>query len=275
MVIYQLTTIHNPKWMEINKMKRIIGVLVAMLFCIGIATAETSVDVNMDVDIGEVEISADNTEAGSHFYGIGGFSGNFNSVETLVNYLDTNVLVESTTGANLFFNGFQELSGYTNNKVTFESFAGGDTALMNNRFDNSHYVVQLARVDTSKDFLSASGSNYGIGWRNAISDDADESSYAQVELYGDGTGVFDTNQWHPTSIGRYGWGSPDSISAPDIQGYYTPTNTVSATGNGQFVQSGFGENSLEMNGFIFGSGTGTFTAIFNGGFSGAYTIRAK
>ncbi len=255
-------------------MKKTIAIVLAtIMLLMSIAMAETTVDVDMDIDEGDIEIEVENTEAGVHFEGFGSFGGNFNSAEQ-GNYLDTNVLVGANSWASFSFSGYQELSGYTSNSVVIDTFAYGEDTLMNNRFDNSNYIVQLERVDTGLDFLSASN-EYGIGWRMMIDDGEDSSAGASVELYGDGSGAFDTNQWHSTSIGSYGWGNPDSISAPSLPSYYTPTNTVSATGEGQFIQTGYGDNSLEMNGFVFGSGTGTFVANFDGGFSGTYTTRAN
>lgn len=257
----------------------IVGILAfAMIASAGLVSA-TEVNIDFDVGAGNVIVTADNTEAYSGFHGIGGWTGNFNTVET-GNYLDTNCLVESTTGANFWFDGYQELSGYTNNKVTFSSFAGGDTAVLNNRFDNSNYVVQLERVDTSKDFLSASGIGYGIGWRNAIEDKTTsiESAYVQTSLIGNGNGALDTNQWHSTSIGSYGWGNPDGISAPSLPGYYTPTNTASATGCGAYTFTGYGANSFTMNFNFYAPNGGSYSGgilNFNDGFTGTYSGQAR
>ncbi len=260
-------------------MKATIGLAILMIALVPFVSATATVNVDMNVTNGNIDIDTVNTDSSAHFTGFGGFSGNYNSQEQGSNYLDTNVLAQTTTGASFSFSGHQKLSGYTNNNIEFESFAYGNNAIMNNRFDNSNYVVQLERVDTGKDFLSASDSSeYGIGWRMNVVDKDNSSlstSGTEVTLIGSGSGILDTNQWHPTSIGSYGWGNPDRINAPAPAGYYTPINTVTATGDGQFNQHGYGDNSLEMNGFTFGSGSGLFTATFSGGFSGAYSVRAN
>ena len=249
--------------------------VITILMLSAIAIATTEVDVDFDVGAGDVAVDVSNNEAQVGFHGVGGWTGNMNSIET-GNYLDTDVLVESTAGANFNFGGFQKLSGYTDNKVAFESFASGSNALMNNRFDNSNYVVQLERVTSSKDFLSANGNSYGIGWQMQIQDPTAYSSAGiSAQLFGDGSGAFDTNQWHSTATGNYGWGNPDGINSPNPAGYYTPQNTVTATGTGVFDQAGWGDNSLEFNGFNAGSGSGSLNIGFSGGLTGTYNVRSN
>lgn len=245
----------------------------AMLLLVMGAVSATEVDVDMDVENGDVVVAVENNDAAIGFHGQGEFEGNLHSWET-GNYLDTNVYVESETGGRLDFNGYQNLA---NNKVEFESFAYGEEALMNNRFDNSNYVVQFERVDTSADLLAGAGSHYGIGYGMWITDKTTDvsSAYSTVGLYGDGNGRLDTNQWHSSAIGSYGWGNADAINMPSTPGYYTPTNVVEASGDGLFQQVAHGDNGLEMNGFAFGSGTGTFTANFGGSFGGNFDAHAR
>jgi len=253
-----------------NKFVVLVGIVCMMLMSSAIAS---EVEVNMDVDSGSVDVSVDNDNAGVGFTGVGSFSGSLNSVEQ-GSYLDTNVVVGSSTDASLNFGGYQELSGYTDNAVEVETFASGDNVYMNNRFDNSNYVVYLTRGDTGSDFLSGSG-EYALGWRMAIVDGEDSSAGVEVSLYGEGSGRFDTNQWHPVSAGTYGWGSPDSINAPQKPGYYTPENVVEATGEGSYMQYTYGDNNVEANGFVLGGGSITTVANFNSGFAGSYYSRSS
>lgn len=224
-----------------------------------------------------VDVTADNTDAHSEFHALGDFSATYTATSSGP-YIDTGVQASTTTGADFAFSGWQKLSGYTNNNVVFNTLASGTTANMNNMFDNSNYVVQLERVDTSKDFLSASGSSYVIGWNMQIVDrttPTTSNAGTQMEIAGSGSAILDSGQWFPTSTGYYGWGSPDSISAPDKPGYYTPVNTISATGSGTFAQSAYGTHSLQFNGFNFGAGSATFGGSFTGGMSGTYSMYAS
>ena len=248
----------------------------------GLATAGTTFHGVYNVSNGIVNQFIDNTDANASFHGSGQFTGDVWSNDH-GNYLDTDVDVSSSSGAMLQFNAWQNLAGYTNNRVETSSYAMGSTAGMNIRFDNSMYVVQLERHDTGKDLLTASGSAFGIGYLMAIADKTTfiQSAFVKAEVYDDplldgGSATIDTNQWHPTATGSYGWGSPDSIVSPSDPGYYTPTNTVSATGSGMFNLEGYGANSVFMNGLSFGGGSHiSMSGPFFGGMSGPFQIKAS
>ena len=265
-------------------MRAVLGILAAFLVLgmLSGTAAATSFHTNFSVVAGSVSATAGNTDAYANFNAMGSFTGDFWS-NTQGNYLDTDVEVHSTTWASLGFSGWQNLAGYTNNRVMAHAWALGNTADMNLRFDNSMYVVQLERHDTSKDFLAASGSRYWTGFDFGIqdSDTSDYSAEVRIEVFddpsGDGGSAFiDTNQWHPTAIGSYGWGNPDGLVSPGKPGYYTPVNTVSATGSGIYRQFGYGANSLYYNGMNMpGGGSATTTASFNNGFSFNPVVYAK
>lgn len=250
-------------------MKKISLILVLALLCVSVVMATEDVSVDLDVDSGVVTIDISDTKTEATFEGMGEFEGLFTAKGT--GYVDTNVNVESTLGASFKFEARQDL---INQQVEMKSFAIGDTALMNNRFDTSNYIVQFERVDTGLDLLRASGSNYGVGFSTELSD-TDVTAFSYVEMFGDGEGLFDTNQWHSSVVSSYGWGNANSINMPQTAGYYTPTNTVSATGDGTYNQYGFGENSLSMNGFTLGSGNAMFSANFVGSFDGDFETRAN
>ena len=224
--------------------------LTLMLFALPLTLA-SSVVMDIDAEAGSIDVNVANSNADVNFKGAGEFEGTFESVQA-GSYLDTNVEMDSTTGGSLAFVGNQALSGYTNNLIRAETFAYGDTASMNNRYDNSNYVVGLSRVNTGRNFLSASGSDYGAGYKMQVVDATTGLSDAGSvnELYGNGAGSFDTNQWHSTAVGSYGWGNGDSVNLPSKPGYYTPTNTVSASGVGTLYNTVYGSNAellLDLN----------------------------
>jgi len=252
--------------------KLIVLTLVSLLLTAGTVSAQTSIHENFDVDSGTVVTSIDNTDAHADFLGSGQFTGDLWSNDQGT-YLDTDVDVSSTSGGSLSFSGWQNLAGYTSNQVDVSAFAWGSTADMNLRFDNSMYVVQLERHDTSQDLLAASGSWYGTGFQMGIFDGSSYSAQIGLRVDDDtsgdgGSASIDTNQWHTTSTGSYGWGNPDGIVSPSPPGYYTPTNTVSATGSGVYTQYGYGANSLTYNGMSMpGGGSALTTVSFASGFS--------
>ena len=248
-------------------MKKLVSVLVGLLTLVPVMAAN-------------VDIYADNTDAHSEFHGTGDFSSTF-TVVTSGKYLDSDVTASSSTGAGFNYYGWQNLAGYTNNRVETSAWTHGSTSNMNLRFDNSMYVVQLERHDTSNDFLSASGSGYNLGYQFGVSDGMIYSADMGIQLYDDnsldgGSGTIDTNQWHPTATGSYGWGNPDGFESPNSPSYYTPTNTVSATGSGEYQQYGMGSSSLSYNGMNMPSGGSANTMVsFNGGFTFNPVVRAN
>ena len=264
-------------------MKRVMAlVLASVLVFTFVVFAEVHYYGDFNVG-GTVDIFIDNDNAHSEFHGSGGWIGEVWS-DSQSSYLDTDVCMTSTSPAYFGFSAWQNLSGYTSNQVVMNSWAGGpDSATMNARFNGSMYVVQFERHNTSEDLLSASGSGYGTGFNFGIRDGVSNvySARAFLAIYDDaaqdgGSGFIDTNQWHATAIGSYGWGSPDSFTTPSAPGYYTPTNTAIGTGSGVLAQGGFGNNSFfySANYVLPGGGTtgtdsfGNPAFYFNDGIQG-------
>ncbi len=140
------------------------------------------------------------------------------------------------------------------------------------------------RHDTGKDLLGASGADYSVGYAMNIVDKTSGASSAGVAVSINdvgstgGSASLDTNQWHSTAIGTYGWGSPDNINAPNPPGYYTPKNTVAGSGSGVLVISALGNNFLNTStnvnmpeGGSYGGGVWNF----NNTISGNYAVTAN
>jgi len=163
------------------------------------------------------------------------------------------------------------LAGYTDNNAVVAALVDGDEVTMNLRFDQSNYVVQLERHDTSEPLLTSTGDNYWVGLAAALISSSghgfpDVGYVIEIEGY-NGFAVIDTNQWHPTVVLSYGWGNPDVIHAPAPAGYYTPVNYVYATGYGSVHEQGFGTHYVSWNGYVMpNGGTFEFTAEYSGEF---------
>jgi len=212
---------------------------------------------------GNVEVFIDNDNAHSEFQGGGSWSGEM-WASSQGTYLDTDVDVVSASPAYFNFSAWQNLSGYTNDQIVANAWAGGpESAAMNLRLNGSMYVVGLERHDTSDDLLSASGAGYGTGFDFGVRDGTSEvySALGVIAISDDaaldgGSGTIDTNQWHSTATGSYGWGNPNNFTTPGTPGYYVPTNTATGTGSGVLSQGGFGNNSFFYNADYIMSGGG-------------------
>ena len=153
-------------------------------------------------------------------------------------------------GAWINFYAEQKLLGYTTDWSYAEvhSAAIGFSNL-NVRFDESCYISELERKNTYLDLVSASGL-YSVGWEVGIKDGpmGNQLAYGYVDVSGIGSCALDTNQWHATGILSYGWGNPDSFTAPSPPSYYTPVNTITATGSGVYTQIVSGTNEVTLGG---------------------------
>jgi hypothetical protein len=246
-----------------NRKLMLLPLLSLLLFTVPVVFA-SNMDVDVVDDMGHI-----------HFHADGSFSGILDIVTQNPGMFDTDIDFTSLSPANFHFSGEQKLFGYTTDEVYCYAAAGGSSsASMNLRFDQSMYVVQLERHDTSRDFLSGSGMYY-VGWGMGIQDSTGTSlTGCNVGLMGIGSGVLDSGQWFPTATGYYGWGGPNGWNAPDPPSYYTPVNTVSATGMGMFHQDANGPNSLTFNGWS-GAGSANFDYYFSNGLSGQYSMTGK
>ena len=155
-------------------------------------------------------------------------------------------------GSGLNFYAEQALIGYTTDWSYAEVHAGvlGGSYGMNIRFDESMYVTQLERKNTGLDLVYAGGFFYDVGWEVGIKDGAMGNLLASglVDVSGSGSCALDTNQWHSTGVMYYGWGNPDGFVAPNPPSYYTPVNTITATGSGVYTQIVSGTNEVTLGG---------------------------
>jgi len=259
-------------------MKKLIWL--AMIFIVIGTVAAATVDVDMDVDFGEVIIDSDsgvgtNAEARTRFRGFGGFVGNFNADDSdgIMDSLIGVVTKGITPWTRFEFDSMHNLGSSNNNdhKMEFYSWVDGETATMDIRIANSASQSQAERV-SGRQMLSAADSTtfgYTMGYGLDIlkRDDSNTKAYLDVSLFGVGTGNLGKTQYGSNHLAR---GVGYNNNALDVR-----DGEMSATGTGIFTQDAYGENSLEMNGFTFGSGYGSFIANFGGSLTGQYMTKAR
>jgi hypothetical protein len=259
-------------------MKKLIPIF-AIVSLLLTATPVFATEVNTDWSgSGLIKINASNTDANAWFGVIGSSSGTFKTV-TDRSYLDTEVKASSDVGATLQFSAWQNLAGYTNNRVVTQALANGSTANMNLIFDNDMYSASLSRNGGS--MLSASGNGYIVGFNFEIIDKNTQapSAIAQFGVTGNGAATIDhATTWYATSAaeGYYGGGNPDGLSISYSAHDETNLLSVVATGSGGYTQYGFGAHSLIYNGMNMpGGGVALTTANFFNGFSANPSVVAK
>lgn len=202
---------------------------------------------------GTISVEAGDDNAWMQFFGQGTFSSDLWITDAGHGMFDTDILAWSGEGNEAYFgfSGWQNLFGYTNNRVVANAFVWGDNeAFMNLRFDNSMYVVQLERVDPNAGPLLYANGSYGMAYGMNIEDKdtAEVSAYMSVGLFGDGWGMFDNSHWFPNAVGSYGWGNPDGITFPTYSDTYHPYTIVAAGGSGNFNMQLYGQNYLFFGG---------------------------
>lgn len=229
------------------------NLLVLFLVCLIGSLAYGGIDTYVNFGgVGSVELQAVNDNSWAHFFGSGNFGAEVWITDVGQGMMDTDVLARAKSGfAVFYFEGWQNLFGYTNDQVWATAFVQGTgEAFMNLRYDNSMYIVQLERHDNKAGpFLYASG-EYSIGYGMSIYDPDDRKFTAgvNVALSGGGWGAFAPGQWFPVATGSYGWGDYDSVFSPIPPGYYHPVNYASAGGQGNFQMNLYGEHYLKFNG---------------------------
>lgn len=259
-------------------MKKTMALLTSLLM-LSVPVLATSVHVQYGMDSGTVSTYVDETSGNSHseFHGTGDVNGDLWSDDQSYGMLQTDVLASGAGGTDLQFIATQI---FPNGGSTYgEIYAGGsDTAYMNARMQSSGYVFEMERhLSNSNPIVSASGaSGYGLYHELQTNTSGGMNAQSTIQLGGSGSGSFDMNQWHASGVSSYGWGGPNNVNTPSPPGYYTPTLTVSATGSGQYMQTGLGLNSLTYNGFSMpGGGSASTFANFGGGFSGTPQVNAN
>jgi hypothetical protein len=261
---------------QMKKVLSMVGVL--MLLC-GIVVA-TGVNVDMDVDSGQVTITADDDlgtdeESRTYFSGNGGFIGTFNANdENIDSIMSTLVRAGSkgTTSRTRFeFDSSHNLGDRNNNdnKMVFTSWTEGEGVTMDMYLHNTRYQSQAERED-GLPMISAFGySGYDLGYTMANSkrDDSNTNAFIAVTLDGDGYGQLGKTKWGSNHLARGIGYNQNALDVRDGEAY--------AEGSGTFEQFGYGENSLKMNGFVLGSGSASFVASYAGGLGGTYSYYGK
>ena len=266
-----------------RKMKKILltGLTVfALIAMSGFVSAETIVNIDMDIESGFIDINADSDlgtdeEARSHFIGIGGFAGNYNANTDQTDELMDSLISVSTKGtaprSRFEFESTHNLGSRNHNthKMVFSSWVEGTDATMDMYLDNSPYQSQAERVSGSPMLTASDVSSFGMGFTlaNSERDDSYTNALSDISLIGMGSGSLGKTKWGSNHLAR---GIGYNQNAIDIR-----SGEVKATGSGTFSQYAFGDNSLEMNGFIFGSGNGLFTAHYGDSFEGNFVVKAK
>jgi len=254
----------------------IIGVAM-MLMCMSFAMAETIVDVDMDVESGFVEITANGIDHSTWntgsigetniFTGNGGFTGDYTVNDGTFGKLNSYININSKEyGADFVMRDTQDFNilsaNHDYNVVgNFYAHASGndDRVAMNLKSVGSMYVWSEA-------------TNRGIALQGSVIEKqawTTKNGDLQSNVY---LGV-DTNGLASISNQyAWGWGNRESGSSGD---YGSGIRTVSSTGDGTYTQSGFGANSLTFNGFNFGAGSASFIGAFTGGMTGPYSMSAS
>lgn len=262
------------------KHKTIFLILALMLVSMMGLVHATEVDIDMDVDSGNIElISSDDvgsdTESKIQFRAIGGFTGTLNAnddnTDSIMNTL-LDMQSKSTTIRSRFdFESSHNLgtANSNDNKMTFTSWVEGSDITMDLYTHNLLYQSQIERVGNNAMLTAADTTNYWMGYEmiNGKRDDSNVNAMISATLEGDGTGWLGKEQYGSNHLARGIGYNQDKL---DVREGY-----VSATGNGQFIETAYGENSLTMNGFEFGSGWGQFVGQYSGSFSGKYSAYAK
>lgn len=200
----------------------------------------------------------------NEFEGFGSFTGTYSVSQNIYGGLAARINVDSSSYAAFYFEDYQDFNVLSANHIYdvegwFGAYAEGDGATMNLKTAASMYVWSEATNPWSADCL---GGNM-IGKYAHVEDDGDTQAHLQIDIETDGYATMsNSNIW--------GWGIQESGKA---YMYGSGTKTISATGEGEYAQSGFGLDRLEYNGFELPDGGWMHTeGYFADGFSGTYSM---
>jgi hypothetical protein len=145
-----------------------------------------------------------------------------------------------------------------------QAFGNNNQVAMNIQSSGSMYCWSEATVPYSAPELQGSSIYKGVATTlNAI-----PTTSLSVGVVTDGLAT------SSNSIVQWGMGNSDSGTLSTTH-YGGGTQSVTATGNGTYIQLGFGANDLNFNGFNLGAGNAQLIINFLGGVTGAYTMDAK
>lgn len=202
------------------------------------------------------EIGQTNTfeGTGSFIGAYSGYTGNYGSLSTYVN-------AEANSWAQLEVTDYQNFNVLSANHIYntegfFSAGAQGDGAELNLKMIGSMYVWSEATNPYSQPAL------FGEDIYKHLQ--VNQSDVVQTDL---GLAV-DTTEGTATLYNSNIWGWGISESGSGYTNYAGGTRTVTATGTGSYMQTGFGLDYLEFNGFVAPSGG---SLILSGGFASGLT----
>jgi len=253
--------------------------IVSLLLTTGIVMAADTVNVTMNVPAGYVGITTNGIDTSTLHPGVvgetnslsatGGFSGTYKVSEGPYGALYSSVNLNSYSGGADFVmtdtQDFNILSGNHNYNVIggFHAHASG----------NDNQVAMNLKSVGSMYVWSESTNPY---WSPAL-----QGSLIEKEAWTTKNGVLKSDVYIGVSTtglasisngNIWGWGNGETGSSGDYGG---GVRTVSATGNGNYTQTGYGATSLTFNGFNFGAGSALLIGSFTGGMSGTYSMSAS
>lgn len=245
------------------------------------AMAGEIVSVNMTVESGSVEITTkgfDHTtwhpnQVGetNSFTGMGNFSGTYTANEGTYGILNSFINVNSGPRGAYFqmvdVQDFNVMSGnHINNVVGYfraTAYGTDDQVAMNLKSIGSMYVWSEATDPYWAPPLRGNMIEKEV-WTTQ-NGDLQSRLYLGVTTNGIAT-MYNSNIW--------GWTNGELGSSST--NYGGGTRTVTATGSGSLLQYGFGRDYLEFNGVVLpGGGSAMFTATFNSGLTGTYSMTAN
>lgn len=261
-------------------MKKVFVLTLMLMMLVGLVSAtDVSVETSSDSGLVDIEVKDDigtDKESTSRFRAIGGFSSKYNAnddnVDSLLNSKIEATSLGTTTRTRFDFESSHNLGtqNSNDNKMVLSVFTEAENVAMNFDLKNTNYQSEALRLNSLP--MITAEDNTGVYWMgytmtNKKRDDSYRNALIDVYMEGTGSAALGKTQYGSNHLAR---GIGYNQNALDVR-----DGEVSATGNGVYLQTASGDNSLEMNGFTFGSGWAQFEADFIDGLSGQYSIKAK
>lgn len=261
------------------KSKILLSLVIGLLMVTSVLAVDI-IDVDMDVNGGSIDITTNGIDHSTlhpnqvgetnTFSGAGDFMGNYHANEgsygALGSYINVNSNVNGADFIMTDTQNFNVLSGNHNNNVIGYFYAhssGNDNQVaMNLKSIGSMYVWSEATNPYSLAPLRGNLIEKGV----STTKDGVPKTNLFLGVATDGIVTMSNSNI---------WGWTNGETGTSSTNYGGGIRTVSATGNGNYYQSGFGVNSLTFNGFNFGAGSATLGATFNGGMTGTYSMSSS
>lgn len=258
---------------------KILALFISLILMTSIVLA-TSVNVNMDVNGGSVDITTNGIDhtawhpgqigETNRFTGQGDFIGNYHSNEGTYGTLNSFVNVNGDTyGADLVMRdtqNFNVMSGNHNNNVVGNFYAHASGS-------DNQVAMNLKSIGSMYVWSEATDPYWNAPLRgNLIEKEVwtTKNGNTKTDLYlGIGTSGITTM----SNSNIWGWTNGETGSSDT--NYGGGTRSVSATGQGWITQNGFGQNYLNFNGLILNNGGSVWmNGNFNNGMNGNYNMNS-